>query len=153
MSNGYSKSGSAPERPYSRRPVPPCPDDETAWSLRTYVAESVLGGRGVFAREPIAAGEVVEVAPVLIVPAAEIEALNGTTLRDHWYGWGEDGDAAVGLGHASLYNHAAEPSCDYEAHETMDALVLVARRDIRQDEELTIDYTGGGVNDLWFDPA
>ncbi|MBA2283175.1 MAG: SET domain-containing protein-lysine N-methyltransferase [Actinomycetota bacterium] len=132
--------------------MPPPPTDEIASTTRTYVAPSPYGGRGVFAAEPIAAGEVVEVAPVLVVEADEIEALNGTALRDHWYGWGDDGDAAVGLGHASLYNHAADPSCDYEAHDTIDALVLVARRAIAVDEELTIDYTGGGVNELWFDP-
>ncbi len=132
--------------------MPPTPADEIASTTRTYVAPSPYGGRGVFAAEPIAAGEVVEVAPVLVVEADEIEALNGTALRDHWYGWGDDGDAAVGLGHASLYNHAADPSCDYEAHDTIDALVLVARRAIAVDEELTIDYTGGGVNELWFDP-
>lgn len=156
MSNEYSKCASFLRvgGPPLRCPaVPACRDDDTASSPRTYVATSVLGGRGVFAAEPITAGEVVEVAPVLLVPAEEIEALNGTALRDHWYGWGEDGEAAVGLGHASLYNHATDPSCDYEAHESLDALVVVARRDIRRDEELTIDYTGGGVNELWFDPT
>lgn len=133
--------------------MPPCRSDDTASSLRTYVDVSPLGGRGVFALEPIRAGDVVEVAPVMVVAAAEIEALNRTSLRDHWYGWGEDGDAAVGLGHASLYNHSDDPTLEYAAHEVIDALVMTARRDIWPGEELTIDYTGGGVNELWFDPA
>lgn len=131
----------------------PEPDrTEIATSVLTYVGQSPLGGRGVFAAEPIAAGEVVEVAPIIVIAASEIDALNETALRDHWYGWGDDGDAAVGLGHASLYNHDPDPSCEYEAHEVIDALVFVARRAIAEHEELTIDYTGGGVNELWFDP-
>ena len=106
-----------------------------------------------FAAEDIAAGEVVETAPVIVVPAEDIAALEGTPLRDHWYGWTDDGDAAVAFGHASFYNHEDDPSCEYEAHDVLDALVVRARRPVAKGEELTIDYTGGGVNDLWFDPS
>jgi uncharacterized protein len=120
-------------------------------SARTHVASSPLGGRGVFASEPIVAGDVVEVCPVIIVPATELDALNDTSLRDHWYGWGEHGEAAVAMGHGSFYNHADEPSCEYEAHDVLDALVVRTRRSVVAGEELTIDYTGNGVNELWFD--
>lgn len=126
---------------------------DVAHSRRTHVADSPLGGRGVFASEPIRAGEVVEICPVIVVAADEIDALNETGLRDHWYGWGDDGDAAVAMGHGSFYNHADDPSCSYEVHDVLDALVIHARRDLVAGEELTIDYTGGGANELWFDPA
>lgn len=132
-----------PRRPSARR---------IATSTRTYVADSPFGGRGVFAAEAMQAGEVVETAPVMVIPAEEIEALEGTPLRDHWYGWGEDGEAAVGLGHASFYNHDPDPTCEYDAHELIDALVIRLRRDVAANQELTIDYTGGGVNELWFEP-
>ncbi len=138
----------------SRSAAEPAADaDARAVSVRTYVATSRLGGRGVFAAEAMAAGEVVEVAPVIVVPAEEIEALEATPLRDLWYGWSDDGDAAVAMGHASFYNHEADPACDYEAHDVLDALVLRLRRPVAAGEELTIDYTGGGVNELWFDPV
>lgn len=127
------------------------PDDAAA-SPRTHVCTSPLGGRGVFAGEDIAAGDVVEICPVIVVPAEEIDALNATALRDHWYGWGEEGDAAVAMGHGSFYNHADDPTCSYEVHDVLDALVIRARRAIAAGEELTIDYTGGGVNELWFRP-
>lgn len=131
----------------SRRATP----TDAATTTRTYVAASSLGGRGVFAAEAIAAGSVVEIAPVIVVPADEIEALEGTPLRDYWYGWTDDGDAAVAMGHGSFYNHATDPSCEYEAHDIVDALVIRARRAVAAGEELTIDYTGGGVNQLWFE--
>jgi SET domain-containing protein len=126
--------------------------DDVAESRRTYVADSPLGGRGVFAAEPIAAGEVVEVCPVLLVAPDEIEALEETSLRDHWYGWGDDGEAAIAMGHGSFYNHADDPSVGYEVHDVLDALVMRARRDVAAGEELTIDYTGGGETELWFAP-
>jgi SET domain-containing protein len=123
-----------------------------ATSTRTYVADSRLGGRGVFAAEAMAAGEIVETAPVIVVPAEEIAALEGTPLRDYWYGWGDDGEAAVAMGHGSFYNHETDPTCEYAAHDELDALVIRLRRDVAANEELTIDYTGGGVNELWFEP-
>lgn len=126
---------------------------DVAASRRTHVAESRLGGRGVFASEAIGAGEVVEMCPVIVVAADDVESLEATALRDHWYGWGDDGDAAVAMGHGSFYNHADDPSCEYEAHEVLDALVVRAMRDVAAGEELTIDYTGGGINELWFEPG
>lgn len=126
---------------------------QRASTPRTYVAISPLGGRGVFAAEAMASGAVVEVCPVIVVPAGAIDALNRTTLADHWYGWGEDGDAAVALGHGSFYNHHADPTCTYDAHDDLDALVVRTRRAVAAGTELTIDYTGGGRNELWFDPA
>ena len=126
---------------------------DVAESRRTHVTDSPLGGRGVFASESIGAGEVVEICPVLIVPAVDLDALEATSLRDHWYGWGDDGDAAVAMGHGSFYNHADDASVTYEVHDELDALVMRARRDIAEGEELTIDYTGAGENELWFEPA
>lgn len=127
--------------------------DDVAASPRTYVADSRLGGRGVFAAEDIDADGVVEVCPVIVVAADELDALDGTALRDHWYGWGDDGDAAVAMGHGSFYNHADDPTCTYEVHDVLDALVIRARRAVTAGTELTIDYTGGDTNELWFDPA
>ena len=130
----------------------PTATSDVARSTRTFVTDSRRGGRGVFAAEDIGADEVVETCPVLVVPAAEIDALERTSLRDHWYGWGDDGDAAVAMGHGSFYNHDDDPNCTYEVHDVLDALVLRTTRAVAAGEELTIDYTGGGVNDLWFDP-
>jgi len=124
---------------------------DLASSARTYVADSPLGGRGVFAFEAMTAGSVVEVAPVIVLPPEERELLESSSLRDHWYGWNDDGDMAVAFGHASFYNHADDPTCEYDAHEVLDALVVRLRRDVAADEELTIDYTGGGVEELWFE--
>ena len=125
---------------------------DVASTARTFVAESPLGGRGVFAAEAMAAGEVVEVAPVIVFPPEQRDLLEESALCDHCYAWTGDGDAVVAFGHASFYNHALDPTCDYEAHDVLDALVVRLRRDVVAGEELTIDYTGGGEQELWFDP-
>jgi SET domain-containing protein len=129
----------------------PAPAD-VARSDRSYVGDSPLGGRGVFAAEALAVGEVVEVAPVIVIPADERDLLEASSLRDHYYGWNDDGDLAIAFGHGSFYNHADDPTLAYDAHEVLDALVFRTRRAVAAGEELTIDYTGGGVEELWFDP-
>ncbi|TMD94821.1 MAG: hypothetical protein E6I76_11755 [Chloroflexi bacterium] len=78
---------------------------------RTYVAPSTLHGRGVFAAVPIAAGEVIEVCPVLRFPAAQREHIDATLIDEYYFDW--DGDGAIALGLGSLYNHADEPIAEY----------------------------------------
>lgn len=113
---------------------------------------SARHGLGVFARQDLAAGEVVERCPVLVVPPEEAEVLTAGSLYGYLYDWGE-GSCAVALGCGSLYNHDADPSAEYEPDEPAGLLVVTARRAIAAGEEITIDYTGGGLIELWFDPA
>ena len=115
-------------------------------------------GRGVVAEREIAAGELVERAPVLIVPEAERAAIDPTNVGNYIFMWEHDtvgqdlysqkGRAAVVLGYTSLVNHAPEPNCDFIRYIDALALDLVAVRTIAAGEELTIDY---GLT-LWFTP-
>ena len=115
-------------------------------------------GRGVVAERDIVAGELVERAPVLIVPEADRTGVDRTNLGNYIFMWEHDtvaedlyaqkGRAAVVLGFASLLNHASDPNCDFVRYIDALALDLVAVRDIRVGEELTIDY---GLT-LWFTP-
>ena len=60
-------------------------------------------GRGIFASRRIQAGDVIEEAPVIVLPAAEIEHLERTVLQDYYFLWGADEeDAAILLGLCSL---------------------------------------------------
>jgi SET domain-containing protein len=108
-------------------------------------------GRGVFARERIVAGTVVEAAPVIIVPATECGLLDRTILYNYYFHWDGDPDGegrgALGLGLVSLCNHASRPRARVDRNFAQHTLDLVAITDIGPGEEITINY---GC-ELWFE--
>ena len=122
------------------------------------VAQLGSKGRGVVAERDIAAGELVERAPVVIVREEDRAGVDPTNVGNHIFMWEHDtvaedlytqkGRAAVVLGFTSLINHSNSPNCDFVRYIDALALDLVAVRDIRVREELTIDY---GLT-LWFAP-
>ncbi len=102
-------------------------------------------GRGVVALRPFAAGELIERAPVVIVPAREVPTLSATALGRYYYEWGEqDEQAALALGFGSLYNHSFDPNASYEFREDDGVIEYLALRDIDAGEELTINYNNLG---------
>jgi len=122
-----------------------------------YIAAAPAMGRGVFAARAFAAGEQVEVAPVILVEmdlsSAHLE------LRTRLYQWGQlcgDGDAkAIALGFGSLYNHSDAPNLRYEPDAARGLMRYYAMRDIQRDEQLTIDYDqpipGDEAQPSWFE--
>jgi SET domain-containing protein len=96
-------------------------------------------GRGVFARRPIGAGEVIETCPVLVLPAGAAEDVPAG-IGGHVFEWGR-GQLALALGYGSLYNHSYRPNARY-----LDLAgrikVFTAIRDIAAGEEITVNYNG-----------
>lgn len=109
-------------------------------------------GRGIFARQAIAGGTVIEAAPVVIVPAAECALLDRTIVHDYYFHWDGDPDGkgrgAVGLGLVSLCNHSNRPRARVNRNFARGTLDLIAIDDIEPGAEITIDY---GC-ELWFEP-
>ena len=78
-----------------------------------YIAQSALGGRGVFTGTPIKKGDMIEVCPVIVMKEDEMGVLDTTTLYDYYFLWGDDQkQCVIALGFGSLYNHFARS----EAH-------------------------------------
>src|SRR5439155_22300895 len=75
---------------------------------RVEIRSDAVKGRGVFACTPIAAGAVIEEAPVVVVPAEECALLDRTILHDYYFDW-DSGSGAVALGLVALCNHARRP--------------------------------------------
>jgi SET domain-containing protein len=100
-------------------------------------------GRGVLARSHIAAEELIEYSPMLTCTADEIPK-EGHSFSDFMFHCGDG--LALGLGYASLYNHADEPNCAFHIDAKREAIGFTALRRIAAGEELTIDY---GIP-LWF---
>lgn len=117
-------------------------------------------GRGVFAAAPIAAGTLIEAAPVILVPASQCPLLDQTILHDYYFDWDGDPDGpangaaggagrgAMPLGLVALCNHSRRPSARVRRNVAQCTLDLVALAPIAVGEEITIDYNCA----LWFTP-
>jgi hypothetical protein len=114
------------------------------------VADTAASGLGVFAARDFEPGEIVEVAPVLLLPDGQSGLPE--RLRRRTYAWGVlsgagGGVEAVVWGYGSLYNHANPACMSYSADVERTCIVYRAERAIRAGEELTINYEcqGGGI--------
>lgn len=114
----------------------------TSWAdLRFEIRASSVQGQGVFAREPIRRGEVVQIlggAPVTeeqlaAIMDSELEYINSIQLTDNLHMVvdlpRDPADIPYSLNH----------SCDSNLW-MEDEVTLVARRDVTVGEELTVDY-------------
>ena len=134
-------------------------------------------GRGVFASRAFRARELVEIAPVVVVPhpvVTTIRALKapGTTVFQETpstklevkfvrefkllvFAWDKlahvPGASALALGYGSLYNSANPANLQFEADPAEMAIRFSAVRDIEANEELTINYNASGGGAEWKD--
>jgi SET domain-containing protein len=125
------------------RPVP---------NQRLEIRTDPAKGRGVFAREAIAPGTVIEAAPVIIVPPEHCALLDKTILHDYYFHWSGDpdgdGTGAVALGFVTLCNHSRRPLARVRRNLAQGTLDLIAQTRIEPGDEITIDYNCA----LWFEP-
>jgi SET domain-containing protein len=130
----------------AQRPVP---------NDRLEIRSDPTRGRGVFAAAPIAAGTLIEAAPVIIASAADCALLDKTILHDYYFHWDGDPDSgpggdrrgAVALGLVALCNHSRRPRARVRRNHARGTLDLVALAPIAAGEEITIDYNCP----LWFE--
>lgn len=100
-------------------------------------------GRGVRAGRPIARGEVIDSAPVVVLSAEEWELVEQTVLGQFAFGWDDaKGSVAIALGQASFLNHSYAPNVASDKDLHGRRIVFSAIRDIATGEELTINYNG-----------
>ena len=124
--------------------------------LRICVKDSPGKGRGIFSQRNFKKGEVIEICPVIVLPAEEIDSLELTQLYNYYFAWGPDSkDAAIALGYGSLYNHSYNPNARYYKDFENSLLKYICIRDIQEDEEITINYNCNPEDKtpVWFDLA
>lgn len=124
-------------------------------SKNIYISTSKISGLGVFAKEDIPAGEVIEESPVLVIPEEQLSDLAKTRLIDYaFFAWGDDkNSAAVVLGYGSLFNHSYEPNAQYIIAAEENIIRFKAVKDLKKDEEIVVNYNGK-IQDktkLWFE--
>ena len=115
-----------------------------------YIKDTPGAGRGVFSSLAIPAEGVIELAPVVLLSAADRRVIHGTRLHDYYYQWAGEG-AAIALGYGSLYNHSDYANAEFELDYDERLIRFTAVRNIQPGEEITTDYRVGDPKmQLWF---
>ena len=119
-----------------------------------FMAESPDKGRGIFTNELILANTIIEIAPVIVMPAADRILLDKTLLHDYIFEWGIDKtQCCMALGMVPIYNHSYNSNCEYFMDYSTETIMLKAVKNIEKDEEVFINYNGDFDDKtlLWFD--
>ena len=101
--------------------------------MRTYVGPSAHG-MGVFAKDHICSGEIIDICPALIYD--ESQALSPD---DHSFEW-QEGKWCIVLGNGSLYNHSCKPNAQFVRDFENNLFLFVSLCHINPDDEIRINY-------------
>ena len=114
-----------------------------------YYGPSSLHGRGVFCTNDIEMGDIIEIAPVLVLPVQERKWLDQSLLYNYYMEW--EGSVAIVLGYGCLYNHSDEPKATFILNIAERSVTFKALIDIRAQQEIRIHYHEGNPGKkLWF---
>ena len=119
-----------------------------------FMAESPDKGRGIFTKELILANTIIEIAPVIVMPAADRILLDKTLLHDYIFEWGTDKiQCCMALGMVPIYNHSYNSNCEYFMDYSTETIMLKTIKNIEKDEEVFINYNGDFDDKtlLWFE--
>lgn len=92
---------------------------------------------GVFATKDIAQYEVLEEAPYFAVPTKQVQLVPECDRYTYWL---SDDELLLGMGYAGLYNHSSSPNAEYQVDYVNELIRHYAIKDIKEGEEITIDY-------------
>jgi uncharacterized protein len=108
-------------------------------------------GRGAFAERRFLKGELIERAPIVVVPTWQWYYVEKTWLVNHCFLWGDE--MAIAFGHFSIFNHSYCPNACYVKRLDDRIIEIVALRDIEAGEEIVANYNGLPDDDtpVWFE--
>ncbi len=115
------------------------------------VKDSGKMGRGVFATEDIKKGEVVEVAPIIVLQFADFIDTRWNLMFDYYF-WLDD-EVVLALGYGSMYNHSETPNAKYKVDIKNRSIEFKTIKDIKKGEEIFFNYKGESKlkTPLWFE--
>lgn len=122
--------------------------------MSLYIKDVPGQGRGVFTDEKIYKGDLIEICPMLVLPAKDRKFIDETKVFNYYFLWGDNHkQSAVALGYGSLYNHSRSANADYESYYEEEELHIIAYKDIEPDTEVTINYNNDpNCEDvMWFE--
>ena len=119
-----------------------------------YISNSDERGRGVFTAQDLEAGDLIEICPILVIPAKDVATIHQTIIHDYYFLLeNPKGAAFIALGYGSIYNHHSQPNAIVTIDEEKQELEIHSCKKIAAGDEIFIDYTDGGKEDapLWFE--
>jgi len=112
-------------------------------ALQLEVGTSHIHGTGVFAKTRFKPGQLIEVAPVIPMDDREKDLLRNSSLHSYYFLVNNKAvSVVVGLGYASLYNHASHANARYSINLPELSISIIACKSISTGEEITINYNG-----------
>lgn len=122
--------------------------DRLIFSLKIEIRKSTIHGWGIFAKEDIKSGEILEESPFLIVPMSPGES--SSIFIDYRFNYPRTNwkYQAIPFGFSCLYNHSNDPNAGWETDEENELFVFYTKKDIKKDEEILVYY---GDNSYWLD--
>lgn len=107
------------------------------------IQQSILHGNGVFARKQFSAGNVIEIAPVILMDQTDKEFLQSTILFNYYFLLSDKSKpVALGLGYTSLYNHSYNANASYTISLKNASIKIKAFKAISAGDEITLNYNG-----------
>ncbi len=128
-------------------------------SDKVYISKSgiINAGRGVYARQDIKKGEIIERCPVIEVPKNDTSNLKESILVTYFFYFGKNKERiAVALGFGSIYNHSYKPNAIYKIKQKEKVIDFIALDDINKNDEITFNYYNSSKSKdkkspLWFE--
>ena len=110
---------------------------------KIYIGNSVIHGYGIFAKETISAGEIIEESPLLDLGIKNGESTS--LMIDYRFNWPQGSGGSwdrqvLSWGYGSLYNHSESPNAFWRSNLERETFEFVASRDIDKGEEIFVWY-------------
>lgn len=122
---------------------------ETKKQQKIEFKQSPVHGWGVFATQDIPKDEVIEICPILFLPAKRGEI--NYTLVDYAFEWPRSEswtNFVIALGYGSLYNHSSTPNASWTNDVENQTFIFFSTKPIKKGEEIFIYY---GDDSYWAD--
>lgn len=103
--------------------------------MKTFVKDTRLKGRGVFAATDIKKNELIETCHLILMDLNDVQG----ALESYVYEYTPK-TAAIALGHGSLYNHSDEANSEFDFDYKKKLLKVRAKKLIIKGSEITVDY-------------
>lgn len=103
--------------------------------MKTFVKDTYLKGRGVFATTDIKKNELIESCHLILMDLNDVQGI----LESYVYEYTPK-TAAIALGHGSLYNHSDDANSEFSFDFKKKLLKVRAKKMITRGSEITVDY-------------